>query len=221
MREKPVVVYLHGFASGPSSSKAQFFKNKLSSMGIETHIPDLNYPSFESLTLSSQLSVVGRTIESTSPNSPLILFGSSMGGLLATIASQGSFCSRIRALVLLAPGFGLPRRWREMLGQDGLAEWQRTGTRTVFHHGQSKDLQLAYGFITDAMQYKTDEFTVAQPTLVFHGTKDDIVPVSESRRFADINPKTVTLHLIDDGHELIEPLEYMWSITNRFLDAVQ
>ncbi len=220
MKKNPVVVYLHGFASAPSSTKAQFFKRKLSSLGIETHIPDLNHPNFETLTLSSQLSVVNETIELAShgDDRPLLLFGSSMGGLLATMSSQS--LSHVSALVLLAPGFGLPRRWSEMLGTDGLEDWKRTGSRTVFHHGASKELQLQYDFITDAMQYQTDEFTVTRPTLVFHGTKDDIVPVSESKRFAEINPDTVTLHLLDDGHELIEPLEHMWSVTDKFLKSL-
>lgn len=220
MKKDPVVVYLHGFASAPSSTKAQFFKRKLSGIGIEAHIPDLNYPSFESLTLSSQLAVIKQTVESASVKSerPILLFGSSMGGLLATMTSQNlKGRTEVLALVLLAPGFGLPRRWTEMMGADGLEEWKRKGTRAVFHHGESKELELQYGFITDAMKYQTDEFIVSTPTLVFHGTRDDIVPASESERFAQINPDTVTLHLLDDGHELIEPLEHMWSIVDPFL----
>ena len=40
------VIYLHGFASGPSSTKAVYFARKLEALGINTTIPDLNWPEF-------------------------------------------------------------------------------------------------------------------------------------------------------------------------------
>ncbi len=44
--------YLHGFASGPESFKAQFFKQEiLRTYKSELIIPDLNTPTFENMTL--------------------------------------------------------------------------------------------------------------------------------------------------------------------------
>ena len=40
------VVYLHGFASSPASSKAMFLKNRLLAHGVTFNCPDLNQPDF-------------------------------------------------------------------------------------------------------------------------------------------------------------------------------
>ena len=52
------LIYLHGFASGPMSSKAQFFRRRFAELGIEMQIPDLNQGAFERLTISGQLQVI-------------------------------------------------------------------------------------------------------------------------------------------------------------------
>ena len=45
-------IYLHGFASGPDSSKAQAFKKRFEKLNIALHVPDLQENDFENLTLS-------------------------------------------------------------------------------------------------------------------------------------------------------------------------
>ena len=52
------VVYLHGFASSPNSSKAQFFRRKFAERGIQMEIPILDEGKFEELTISGQLAVI-------------------------------------------------------------------------------------------------------------------------------------------------------------------
>ena len=49
------VVYLHGFASSPQSSKATFFAGRLAERGIRMECPDLNDPDFSTLTVSRML----------------------------------------------------------------------------------------------------------------------------------------------------------------------
>ena len=75
------VVYLHGFASGPRSSKAQFFRSKLSERGVDVEIPRLDGGDFEHLTISSQLRIVKDAVAGR----PCVLFGSSLGGYLAAL----------------------------------------------------------------------------------------------------------------------------------------
>src|SRR2546421_490520 len=48
-------IWLHGFASGPSSSKGQFVRARLEERGLHLVIPDLNEPSFFDLTVSRML----------------------------------------------------------------------------------------------------------------------------------------------------------------------
>ncbi len=212
--KSPAFLYLHGFASGPSSTKARFFSSRLQELGAGPSIPDLNGPSFEHMTLTSQLQIADRAL-SALENADVVIFGSSMGGLLATLLAQK--CARTRALVLLAPGFGLPRRWTAKLGEEGVEQWRLQGFTEVFHYAFEKQASLRYDFIVDALNYETDNLKVSIPTLVFHGKNDTTVPVEESLHFAADNPGRVELHILDDGHELIEPLEHMWRTTHTFL----
>ena len=51
-------IYLHGFASGPSSKKASAFKNKFQEVGVSLNIPDLEGGNFENMTLTSQINII-------------------------------------------------------------------------------------------------------------------------------------------------------------------
>ena len=73
------IVYLHGFASSPQSSKAQFFRHKFEALGIPISIPELDQRDFEHLTVSGMLDVVGSTVAGRST----VLVGSSLGGFVA------------------------------------------------------------------------------------------------------------------------------------------
>jgi pimeloyl-ACP methyl ester carboxylesterase len=208
-------LYLHGFASAPSSTKAKFFAAKLAELGIVTQIPDLNGESFQRLTLSSQLAIIDELVSKKPDEQPSAIVGSSMGGLLATI------CSRrypgVKALVLMAPGFGLPRRWQELLGEEGLTKWHTNGFLDVFHYGANENNSLSYDFILDAERYQTDNLEVTIPTLVFHGKNDETVPLSESLDFAKQNPAHVELKVLDSDHSLIDKLDEIWADTLKFL----
>src|SRR5882762_8855796 len=123
------LIYLHGFASGPMSSKAQFFRRRFEELGIEMQIPDLNEGHFERLTISRQL----RVIERLAVGRGVWLMGSSMGGYLAALyAARHAEVSRV---VLLAPAFGFARRWPLRLGEETVAEWRRTGWLPMYHYG--------------------------------------------------------------------------------------
>jgi len=221
-------VYLHGFASGPSSSKAKFFGAQLSQLGIPVTVPDLNKPTFAEMTLSSQLEVVQSSIASRIATSEdaddgsFLIVGSSMGGLVATLSAQDKapHAHQLKALILLAPGFGLPRRWTELLGEVGLKHWKEKGFVDVFHHGANKELPLRYDFYLDAIKYTTEGLSVNVPTLVFHGQRDETVPVEESKEFQRLNPDKVQLEILDDDHQLLASLDLMWKKTQDFISKL-
>ena len=197
------LIYLHGFASGPQSSKAQYFRRRFAELGIKTQIPDLNDGAFESLTLSSQL----RSIESIAQGNDVQLIGSSMGGYLATLYAARH--PEVTQLVLLAPAFSFARRWRNMLGVEKVDEWRRTGWLPVYHYGAKTEQPVGYSLLEDAEQYD-DYPDVSQPVLIFHGVHDDVVPAKLSQRFAELHPQT-TLRIMDSDHQLLNVLEEMWT----------
>lgn len=204
------IVYLHGFASSPQSSKAQFFKTKLIAQGFEVDIPQLDGGHFESLTITGQLKVVNRAVQER----PTVLFGSSLGGYLAALYAARHPDSVV-GLVLLAPAFQFPQRWRERYTPEQLEEWKRRGSTPVFHYGENRELELGYQLIDDSAKYE-DEPEVRQPTLIFHGMRDTVVPHKVSEQFCETHPNA-QLRLFDSGHELTDIVEPMWKIACEFL----
>ena len=203
------VLYLHGFASGVLSGKAQFFQSRFSEKGVALEIPDLAAGDFENLTVSGQLRVVEQLVGSD----PVAIIGSSMGGYLAAL--YASLHANAARLVLLAPAFGFPIRWLETLGPEKTADWRNSGYMDVFHYGENRPARLSWGLIEDAQRWPAEP-SFTQPGLIFHGTRDDVVPFEYSERFAAAHPN-VRLRLLDSDHQLSDSVEIIWRETRDFL----
>ena len=91
-------LYLHGFASGPASKKATFFRRRIPSL----EIPDLAAGDFEHLSITSQIDV----IDEMTVGESVSLIGSSMGGYLAALYAARR-PEAVARLVLLAPALRL------------------------------------------------------------------------------------------------------------------
>src|SRR5271154_1972453 len=141
-------IYLHGFASGPSSQKARFFRERFAELGMGLDVPDLAEGKFEQLTLSGQLAVMERTAK----GDPVSLIGSSMGGYLAALYAARH--PEVEKLVLLAPAFSFASRWPQTLGERAMEEWKRTNTLKVFHYSEEREMELGYQLVEDAEQYE-------------------------------------------------------------------
>ena len=195
-------LYLHGFASGPQSKKAAFFRDRLPSV----EVPDLAAGDFEHLTITGQLRLIGEL----AAGERVSLIGSSMGGYLA-----GLYAARhpeVARLVLMAPAFGFVKRWAE---SPESGAWRRDGFLDVYHYGEKRNRRLGYGLVEDALQYE-DFPDFRQPGLIFHGIHDGSVPPELSRGFAASHPN-VGLHLLDSDHELLDVLDAIWQAAGPFL----
>ncbi len=203
-------VYLHGFASSPASSKAQYFKARFAERGIALAIPELDGGDFEHLTLSGQLSVIG---QAAPPGDPIVLLGSSMGGYLAALYAEHH--AEVERLVLLAPAFDFQNRWALRLGEAQMAAWRSNGVIPVFHYGRGVQLDLAYDLFEDASNYPSYP-DVSQPTLILQGADDDVVVPDVPRHFCRLHPQA-EFHLFPSGHELTNVLPELWAATEAFL----
>jgi pimeloyl-ACP methyl ester carboxylesterase len=203
------ILYLHGFASSPASSKARFFAERLRAAGFVIDIPDLAAGDFEHLTVSGQLGVMERA----ACDHPVALMGSSLGGYLAALyAARHPEVSRV---VLLAPAFGFARRWAERMGPAAVNAWRATGAIEVFHYGENRRRRLSYDLLDDGLRYE-DYPDFRQPALIFHGAQDEVVPAAYSAEFAATHPNA-RLETLDSGHELLNVLEYMAPKVREFL----
>ena len=206
---KYTYIYLHGFASAPSSFKARYFKNKLDSS--EVIVPDLNQDDFYNLTLSRQIQQVGEIIESI--NREIIVFGSSMGGLTALLLAEKY--PSISKLVLMAPAFRMSELW--VNGDKArLQEWEQTGEVSLMHYGYNQEALLSYGFYNDLFLHDDKNFKRHLPVLNFHGINDDVVPVEFSREYQLTHPDNSNLIELDDDHGLGGHLDLMWDKVSNF-----
>lgn len=200
------LLYLHGFASGPQSKKGLAFDAHFTGLGYALRRLDLRVPSFEHLRLSAMIDTVRAAIGDRA-----IVIGSSLGGLTAARVAERD--PRVTALVLLAPAFRIVDRWR---AQPDFAAWQRTGWREVHDYTTGGTSRVDFGFFEDLEQVDVGWPAVAVPTLILHGTRDDVVPIAGSRAFAAQRPG-VHLVELDDGHELVASIPRLLVEAERFL----
>jgi pimeloyl-ACP methyl ester carboxylesterase len=207
------IAYLHGFASGPGSTKAQFLKTRLAARGRALEIPDLA-PDFETATVGSMLAVVDALLEP----GPAVLIGSSLGGYLAALAASQA-PGLVPALVLLAPAFGFAARWEERVGPAAMADWRARGTTLVHHYARDREEPLSIALLDEARRHP-DEPDPACPALVLHGRRDDTVPLEAAEHFVGRRPDRRRLVPYDSGHELTDVLDDLWTEIDAFLRTV-
>lgn len=188
-------VHLHGFASSRTSTKGQKLAAALASHEVELELPDLNCPSFAQLTYTACLQHIDALLADASR---VRLSGSSMGGYLAALWAARN-PTRVERLLLLCPGFDLPSRWPQLVGAPLMAQWERDGVLPIPDRSGNTVL-VHWEFITDARGYPTHP-DVPCPTLIVHGTRDDVVPIESSRAYAR-GRDHVRLVEVDDVHTL-------------------
>lgn len=196
----PRWLYLHGFASSPTSTKATQLAAHYAQKGIALTALDLRQPSFEHQRLSAMIAHVRVAIGGERDRA--VLFGSSLGGLTAARVAEED--ARVCAIVLLAPAFRMIERWRLKLGEEAWARWEKSGSMEVNDHAANRKARVDFGFPEDASRVdaRSDGWPdVRVPTLIVHGVRDDVVDIELSRVWAR-GKRHARLVEVDDGHEL-------------------
>lgn len=208
-------LYLHGFASGPQSYKAQALKARFAALGQSLQIPDLNQGNFGTLTLSRQIQQTRELILAQSR--PTVIIGSSLGGLTAAwVAEQPDLQERIAKLVLLAPAFQFLAQWLPRLGEATLEQWQQQGVWPIYHYAEQTQRPLHYGFVEDAQRYDDAALGGQIPTLICHGLADEVIAIEASRAYAAPRP-WVTLVELPSDHTLGNVEAEIWQALCAFL----
>ncbi|MGC3997815.1 MAG: YqiA/YcfP family alpha/beta fold hydrolase [Anaeromyxobacter sp.] len=207
-----MILYLHGFGSGPSSTKARFLTQRFAAAGVQVVAPDLTPgpDGFERSSPSSMLAVAERLLADAPP--PHAIIGSSLGGYLAAVAASRD--PSIEKLVLMAPAFRLFERWSAKLTAAERETW-RTQGRETWHFATNRNRRLGWQFHEDAAAYPAFP-EVRVPTLCIAGKRDDTIPLADVAAFVARTP-TARLIEVDDGHELGDSLELIFEQARRFL----
>lgn len=213
------VLYLHGFASSSQSSKARYFGSRFADVGVRVHTPDLNEPSFETLTVTRMIEQAAAVVAALPPG-PVALMGSSMGAFVAWHAAR-TLCERlpehpVSHLVLLAPAVTFGRDRHADFGAGVVDAWERAGVHEFFHYAYGEPRALRFDFYRDAIAHQARDIAPGVPTLVFQGTHDEVVAPDGVRVFFTGRPD-ISVRWLDDGHQLLAHLDVMWEETRAFL----
>jgi uncharacterized protein len=210
-----VILYLHGFASGPSSHKARALSERFAAEGVRLEVPDLTpgEDGFERSSPGSMLAVAERALAGAPP--PHALIGSSLGGYLAAVIASRD--PRVERLVLLAPAFRLFERWSARLTGAQKADWKANGLETM-HFASSRKRRIGWQFFEDAGRYPALP-EVRVPALCLAGTRDETVPFADVEAFVARTP-TARLVALDDGHELALSLDRIFEEARTFLRPI-
>lgn len=221
MAEAARFIWLHGFGSGPKSSKASFVAARLAERGHRLEVPDLNLPAFFSLTIGRMLGQLD-ALAAERPG-PLALIGSSLGGYTAALWAE-SRPGRVSKLALLAPAFDLAARWSARMGPAPLADWRARGSFAFDHYALGRKEPLSVDFLHDAERHPAFPLPDAK-TLVVQGLRDDVVSPDLARTFAarmTAAERDVRLLELDEGHELTGDLPRLWSeLSAHFEDLLE
>jgi uncharacterized protein len=207
-----VILYLHGFASGPSSHKARVLSERFGAAGVRLEVPDLTpgEDGFERCSPSSMLAIAERALAGAPP--PHAIIGSSLGGYLAAVLASRS--AAVHRLVLLAPAFRLFERWSARLTGAQKADWRANGLETM-HYASNRKRRIGWQFFEDASRYPALP-EVRIPTLCLAGTRDETVPFADVEAFVARTP-SARLVALDDGHELAASLDRIYEEAREFL----
>ena len=209
------ILYLHGFASGPLSKKALFFKDLCDRDGRTILIPDLNLPDFHTLTITRTLDTL--TQQAALLPSPPVIVGSSLGAYMATLlTAQHRF--PVSGLFLMAPAFAFTNLL-DRLYKEELLRWRREGEFTIDHPGYGKSLPLAYDFYLDAQRFPPFPETGDTLCRIVQGRLDKVVLPENSLLFTKGNPSR-EIFLFDDDHGLLNSLEPIGSLFQGFLSLL-
>ena len=126
-----------------------------------------------------------------------VLMGSSYGALALANASEALPELGLR-LVLMAPAFGMREGFERLIGEDMISRWQLDGSLPFTHEGTGEEVVLSWGFMEAIGRRSWPE--LRHPTVIIHGSSDDIVPLANSREVA--KSPLVELIEVEDDHRL-------------------
>jgi pimeloyl-ACP methyl ester carboxylesterase len=219
------VLYLHGFGSRQSGTKAEFFRRRFLDRGLAFCSFDFqghgdSGGSMLDLTLSRNLSDVGRVhaLLGERGYAAVVLMGSSMGG-----GSALWYAARrpegVAAAIHVAPSVALGEGLLEWVGPENARRWEREGKLLL--EGEVASCEVGWGLIADLADYRVERLRsiYRTPTLIFQGKNDASVPWRKVLDFVvGCRYEEIDLHLMAGAdHRMIDRLDYLWRLADAFL----
>lgn len=209
----PGYLFLHGLGSDRAGQKSDSLWAHARARGRAFTRFDLRGHGGSSGTIGvvTVSELIADTIAVLERFGPAIVVGSSLGGMVSAFVTARR-PELVRGLGLIAPALGFVQRLERSVGHDGM---MRTG--------DGRGFPLAQRVLDDArtLDERALPHRITVPVLIAHGTNDDIVPVSRSRRFfAAIENERKALWIVDGGdHALTDHTNEIWTRLDQLLEA--
>jgi alpha-beta hydrolase superfamily lysophospholipase len=221
--------FLHGLHSSRRGEKALYFARQIARRGEAFASLDLtghgdSEGDLLGLSITRNLADLDRGLsfieEEAGPFRAVYLIGSSMGGLTALWFAARS-PGRVTRNIVIAPAFELAGRLLLSLGRTKAQEWRRLGRARI--ETSSGAFDLGYQFVEEETRYPTVSLMrrLTTPTLILHGSDDEVVPCQLSRQFADRLERVELVEIPGGDHRLTAYKERLFEEMWRFVGPAE
>ena len=201
-----IYAYLHGFLSGPASSKGRALQRVLHTSGVELQLLDLNGPTGDpaALTHEGALAAIDACWQSAQ-SQQLRLIGSSFGGWAAAAYAE-QHPERVDRLLLLSPALAWQEaQWERIVGGTAaMRDWREVGARSFVMPSDGRAVSIPWRFAHETLA-RPPIRSVRCPTCIVHGLHDAEVPPAVSRAFFAAHAHSARLVLPSDDHAVMAP----------------
>tara|TARA_B100001123_G_scaffold6461_1_gene8083 strand:- start:1313 stop:2071 length:759 start_codon:yes stop_codon:yes gene_type:complete len=188
------LLFLHGFKSDLEGDKPKTLfkfckKNKIGFLALEYSGHGKSYGKFEEGTITTWTKDTKKIINRKIINKKLIVIGSSMGGWIGLNLLK-SYKKNILAFIGIAPA---PEFLDRLMWNKFTTKIKRQMIQDKFHkfsHG-GYEYNISYNLIKDGRKNKIFNKNYSNKIFltILHGQKDDVVPISISRKILKIFTK--------------------------------
>jgi len=189
-----IIVFLHGFMSDLEGEKPRAFlnfakENKISFLSLEYSGHGKSAGKFTQGNITKWSNQVNFFIKKKVKNNKFIIIGSSMGSWLSTLQFK-HFEKQIKGFIGIgsAPEFLDKVMWKKFTSKMKY-ETMKKGVYNLKHGGY--EYPITYQLIKDGRKNKVFNKKISSeiPVTLFHGTKDEAIPVKFSRKLIKIFAK--------------------------------
>jgi len=215
-----VVILCHGMFSSKDGVKQIAISNALEEAGI----PSIRFDfsgcgesggKIEEVSISRRLQDLEAVVQfvKTKGLKRVALIGSSLGAVVALLATSGGIVKESEFLILIATPSGA-EILLEQFSEDKVSRWKNTGFLEV------DGKKIGWQFVEDFSMYNvlSEAKKIKCPTLLIHGSRDEVVPVKSSMEILDAMECPKKLIIIDNGNHLLSKGEEIKEINKLILE---